>query len=141
MFRRKTARESFEAHAQQLQLGMLNIDRVAAERNERQYEARIADLKEAHAEERRALNKVIDALAEQVEYLRAVQGTAFISASKPATTGLATTLPTEPGRTMHMSEEEEDLLAMRDNDLISDTELEQLRQQLVEELGPGVLIS
>lgn len=105
------------------------------------YEARIEDLKEAHEARVRELMRVVDALAEQIEYLRALNGTPHISSRVPATPGLATTLPHEPGLYPHLTDEEEDLLAMRDSGLISDAQMAALREALEDELGPGVLIS
>lgn len=102
--------------------------RSAAARLEAAYEARVADLKEAYAEERRALNKVIDALAEQVEYLRATFGRPHI-AGLPSTPGLAWQGLVEPeddveGHKLFLSEEEEDLLALRESGLLTKNELE-----------------
>jgi hypothetical protein len=103
--------------------------RSAAARIDALHAERIADLKEAHAAERAALMKVIDALAEQIEYLRATFGRPLLTGAKP-TPGLAwqgTDLDVElPGedRRMHMSEEEEDLLALRESGLLTDNELE-----------------
>lgn len=88
------------------------------------HEARIADLKEAHAAEVRALNKVIEALAEQIEYLRVTLGRPYVAQQSP-TPGLAwpsfglDDLPAEVIPSLHMSEEEEDLIAMEDAGLIT----------------------
>lgn len=100
--------------------------RSAAARLEDAYEARVADLKEAYAEERRALNKVIDALAEQVEYLRATFGRPHL-AGRPSTPGLSWQGAVESeveGHKLFMSEEEEDLLALHESGLLAKHELE-----------------
>jgi len=105
------------------------------------YEARIADLKEAHAAEVRALDKVIDSLAEQIEYLRATFGKPHITPSTPTTPGLAwqgeglTDLGFDPEElqelaSRHLSEEEEDLLALRENGLLSSEEYRVARERL-----------
>ena len=89
-----------------------------------------ADLKEAHAAEVKALKLTIEALAEQVEYLRAkLDGHGFVSARVPPAnpTGQA---EAEVGWPKWMSEEEEDLLALNLNNHITDLELQELRSQL-----------
>lgn len=102
------------------------------------YEARIADLKEQFAEERRALNKVIEALAEQIEYLRVTLGKPAITRAEP-TPGLSWQGPegwdellkiNEDELPRHLSEEEEDLLSLREANLISDEELAAARVRL-----------
>ncbi len=102
------------------------------------YEARIADLKEQFAEERRALNKVIEALAEQIEYLRVTLGRPAITRTAP-TPGLSWQGPdgwaqvqevNEDELPRHLSEEEEDLLSLREANLISDEELAAARVRL-----------
>lgn len=102
-------------------------------RNDRFWEARIGDLKEAHAQEVRALNKVIEALAEQIEYLRATFGRPHLPSAK-GTPGLSWPPPElldlvsddEGGNDLprqYLNEDEEDLIALRENGLISDEEL------------------
>lgn len=85
---------------------------------DRAYEARIADLKEAHEATVRALKLTIDALAEQVEYLRAVGGR-----SQPVRLGVNVDPMTPPEAPalytgVRMSEEEEDLRAMHENNIL-----------------------
>lgn len=99
------------------------------------HEARVADLKEAHEARVRELMRLVDALAEQVEYLRAQIGRPFIAAKHPGlnpaqqppvvhdTDGASTT-------PLHVSEEEEDLLALHEMGHVDDWELEALKGQL-----------
>ncbi len=78
--------------------------------------------------------RLVDALAEQVEYLRAQLGRPFIPSKHP---GLNPTdqplavhsMDDEPSR-LHVSEEEEDLLALHELGHVDDWELEALRGQL-----------
>jgi hypothetical protein len=99
------------------------------------HEARVADLKESHENRVRELMRLVDALAEQVEYLRAQLGRPFIAAGHPGlnpasqpqvvldSSGASTT-------PLHVSEEEEDLLALHEMGHVDDWELEALRGQL-----------
>lgn len=88
------------------------------------------DLKDAHAEHVKALMKLVEMLAEQVDYLRAkLDGHPHISPSAPASNPSAQPEPLA-GHPMYLSEEEEDLLALRVNDYITDPDLEELRTQL-----------
>lgn len=93
------------------------------------YEARIADLKEAHAREVGQLYKVIDVLMDQVEYLRAGKGFPQ-PIQKPRLTQVEPPPVMASGPAPYMSEEEEDLRAMHDAELIDVQELESALAQL-----------
>lgn len=92
-------------------------------------EARIADLKEAHESRVRELMRLVDALAEQVEYLRAQLGRPFIAAKHP---GVNPTQQPLVGSDLplHVSEEEEDLLALHEMGHVDNYELAALRESL-----------
>jgi len=99
------------------------------------HEARIADLKEAHENRVRELMRLVDALAEQVEYLRAQLGKPFISASHPGLNPAQQPLVIHDldgasATPLHVSEEEEDLLALHETGHIDDWELEALKGHL-----------
>lgn len=99
------------------------------------YEARIADLKEAHEARVRELMRLTDALAEQVEYLRAQIGRPFIAAKHP---GLNPSEQLEvplgvSDFPLHVSEEEEDALALHEAGSLDAWELEALKAQF-----PGI---
>lgn len=90
-------------------------------------EARIADLKEAHEANRKDLMKLVDAMAEQVEYLRLQMG-------RPNTQRMVPLNPAQQpphiGGSAHLSEEEEDLQALFDGGHIDMAELQALKEQL-----------
>lgn len=93
------------------------------------WEARVADLKEAHQREVKALRLTIDALAEQVEYLRAQQDSKpFISRTvvghNPSELELV-----GPGDLSYMTEEEEDIRALRESGQITELAMEQALAQ------------
>ncbi len=101
-------------------------------------EARIADLKEAHEARVRELMRLVDALAEQVEYLRAQLGKPFIAAQHR---GLNPTqqpeVPLETsGFPLHVSEEEEDAVALHELGHMDSWEFEALKSQF-----PGLQLS
>ena len=102
------------------------------------FEARIEDLKEAHEARVTELMRLVDALAEQVEYLRAQIGRPFIQAQhrgiNPADQIMVE--PEDLDVPKHVSEEEEDLLALHELGHVDDWELEALKQQL-----PGLSLS
>jgi hypothetical protein len=83
------------------------------------YEARISDLKEAHAATLDAKNMTINALAEQVEYLRALLG-------KAQPTQLRT-LPEPPlsrrGAPLHVTDEEDEVRGAHAAGLIDGDEM------------------
>jgi hypothetical protein len=90
----------------------------------RLWEARVADLKEAHERELKHLMRLADVLAEQIEYLRAQAARQpYISASTPALNP-ADLLPTGEGIAAYLTEEEEDLRALVDAGHLTETELE-----------------
>lgn len=106
------------------------------------YEARIADLKEAHEARVREMLRTIEALAEQIDYLRAVFGRAQPMSGSLVRQG--TTVPFElqvdDDMPLHMSEEEEDILALAENELISDEQLARMQAQLAERFKTTVVI-
>lgn len=105
------------------------------------YEARIADLKEAHETQRREMLRTIEALAEQIDYLRAVFGRAQpMSGSLTREAAVPFELPVEDDMPLHMSEEEEDLLALNEHELISDEQLARMQQQLSDRFKTTVQI-
>lgn len=96
------------------------------------FEARIADLKEAHEARVRELMRLVDALAEQVEYLRAQIGRPFIPAKHPGlnpTDQPVAVHDMESPIPLHVSEEEEDLAALHAEGHLDDWELEALKAQ------------
>lgn len=98
------------------------------------FEARIADLKEAHEARVREMMRLVDALAEQVEYLRAQLGRPFIAQNHPGLNPAQQPLVVHdmddnPAK-LHVSEEEEDLLALHELGHVDDWELEALKGQL-----------
>lgn len=107
------------------------------------YEARIADLKEAHEARVREMLRTIEALAEQIDYLRAVFGRA--QPMSGSLTRQGTTVPFElpvvDDLPLHMSEEEEDLIAMADNELISEEQLARMQAQLAERFKVSIPIT
>lgn len=98
------------------------------------HEARIADLKEAHEARVRELMRLVDALAEQVEYLRAQLGRPFIAQNHPGLNPAQQPLVVHDmdgaAPKLHVSEEEEDLLALHEMGHVDDWELEALKGQL-----------
>lgn len=98
------------------------------------FEARIADLKEAHEARVREMMRLVDALAEQVEYLRAQLGRPFIAQNhpglNPAQQPLVVHDMDDNPVKLHVSEEEEDLLALHELGHVDDWELEALKGQL-----------
>lgn len=82
------------------------------------YEARIADLKEAHQAQIDEMHKAIAMLVEQIEYLRMTGGVTPLRAS---TAPVAHRPPMSPPP--YMSEEEEDLRSMAENELLDEQQL------------------
>jgi hypothetical protein len=98
------------------------------------HEARIADLKEAHEARVRELMRLVDALAEQVEYLRAQLGRPFAAkhpglnpTNQPLVVHEMADVP------LHVSEEEEDARALHETGPLDYWELEALKAQF-----PGI---
>jgi hypothetical protein len=91
-----------------------------------------ADLKDAHEAHVRSLNALVDVLAEQVEYLRGIiaqQQHLFPQNLRPLNpSGLVPVEGVEDP--MYMSEEEEEILALRQFDHITDQDVERLRGEL-----------
>lgn len=84
------------------------------------------DLKESHAETIRQMERMIVLLSDEVDYLRhLLDQKAYIRPSTPAAnpSGL---VPAEPGQKLWLSEEEEDILALRLNDYLDDSDLRDL---------------
>jgi hypothetical protein len=98
------------------------------------HEAHVVDLKEAHEARVREMMRLVDALAEQVEYLRAQLGRPFIAAGhpglNPTNQPVAVHALDGDSAPLHVSEEEEDLLALHELGHVDDWELETLRGQL-----------
>lgn len=86
-------------------------------RSERLHEARVADLKEAHQTVLAAHKMTIEAMAEQVEYLRSLLGRAQPTQLR--------TFPEPPQRKapLHISDEEEDVRHAHSAGLIDGEEL------------------
>lgn len=84
------------------------------------YEARIEDLKQAHEREVAALKLTIDALAEQIEYLRMTGVPGPMRAAAPVADARSRQ-PMEAKN--YMTEEEEDVRYMADNGLIDASDL------------------
>lgn len=88
-----------------------------------------ADLKAAHERETRAWRAVVDVLAEQVEFLRTqIPGRAHYSQTVSRAAGADVSM--EMGTPLHLTEEEEELLALRVNERITQDELRQLQDEL-----------
>lgn len=96
------------------------------------WEERVADLKEAHASEITQLLRLVEALAEQVEYLRATTGRPFIQTKAPVPIPGMEVLPAfeDEDSPLHLSEEEEDIRALADNGHMDAWEAEALREGL-----------
>lgn len=88
------------------------------------------DLKESHEAHVKSLMKLVEMLAEQVDYLRAkLDGHPYIGASVPSLNPSG--LPPAPegfDGPKYLSEEEEDLLALRLNEHISQDVLDELTE-------------
>lgn len=103
---------------------------AAEERIDALHAAHIADLKDAHAGEIRALNKVIEALAEQVEYLRLQLHMA--PRNQEPIPDLASSPMATDGFPLYLSEEEEEALALRAEGKLSDADLARVQEALNE---------
>ena len=90
-------------------------------------EARIADLKEAHEANRKDLMKLVDMLAEQVDYLRMQAGRPSFTKMQPLNPAKQ---PEFQGGLAHVTEEEEDLMALHEFGHISEATLRDLQSQL-----------
>lgn len=101
--------------------------------------ARIDDLKEAHAGEVRALNKVIEALAEQVEFLRIQLHLA--PPSRGPAPDLASSPMATPDAPLFLSEEEEEALALHEMGQLSDVDLARVQEALNEQFLSGRALS
>lgn len=93
----------------------------------RVYEERVLDLKAAHEQEVKQLMRLVDALAEQIEYLRAQAGRPHMGRVTPS--GERVESPME-NWTPWVSEEEEDIEALREFGHLSEQEVENLRREL-----------
>ena len=92
------------------------------------HEARIADLKEAHEANRRDLMKLVDMLAEQIDYMRQLAGRPNFARTVPLNPSKQP--PVEQGGWAHVSEEEEDLRALQEFGHISQFEMDRLAEEL-----------
>lgn len=89
------------------------------------------DLLAAQENERKALNMVITVLADQIEWLRWQHDKApHFSTAMRGLTSEQLAPADEPDFNPFMSEEEEELLALRLNDHINDQELQTLREEV-----------
>jgi chromatin segregation and condensation protein Rec8/ScpA/Scc1 (kleisin family) len=84
-----------------------------------------ADLLEARDREVAALKLVIEALSEQIDYLRIVMGQPNLSRTKSALPFELQSPDLVEGLQAYLSEEEEDLIALRDAGHIDEQEFEQ----------------
>jgi hypothetical protein len=82
------------------------------------------DLLEARDREVAALKLVIEALSEQIDYLRVVMGQPNLSRQRTALPPEEQSPELVEGLKAYLSEEEEDLLALRDAGHINEIELE-----------------
>lgn len=94
------------------------------------YERRIADLKESHEREVTQLMRLVEALAEQIEYLRMQVGRAHVGRVSPSGTPLSTPSPHMKAGAQWVSEDEEDIEALREFGHLSDQEVARLRDEL-----------
>lgn len=102
------------------------------------WQARVDDLKEAHEREIKALRLMIDALAEQIDYLRVQLNQS--PRAREAIPGLAESPMVEDGLPLFLTEEEEEAIALRQAGLISEADLERIQQGLNEQfLGDRAL--
>lgn len=85
------------------------------------YEARIEELKAEH-------RRTVDVLAEQIEYLRAQLGSPNLTRREPLNP--ADQPAYESGLGAHLTEEEEDLLALHDAGHITETQMEETLARL-----------
>lgn len=102
------------------------------------YRKQIEELKEAHEREIRQVVRLADVLAEQVDYLRGQLG-------RPNMTRVASANPTgqpplQSGEPGWMSEEEEDILALKEFGHLNEYEAEQLAEQVRVDLGLASVI-
>lgn len=97
------------------------------------HEARIEDLKEAHARELQHLVRTLDVLAEQIDYLRALVGMPHMP--KVRAINPSALPPMEAGWAPWVTEDEEDLLALRDAGMLSPDEADHLAEQIRTEMG------
>lgn len=90
-----------------------------------------ADLKEAHEKHVESLMKLVEMLADQVDYLRAVIAQRpYVNPATVQALNPSSLEPVVPGGPSYLTEEEEDILALREFDHISDADVEHLREQL-----------
>ena len=82
------------------------------------------DLLDARDREVAALKLVIESLAEQIEYLRIVMGQPNLSRAKTLIPADEQSPELVEGLKAYLSEEEQDLIALRDNGHIDEIELE-----------------
>lgn len=90
-----------------------------------------ADLKEAHEREVAALKLLVEMLAEQVDYLRAtIAQRPYVNPRAAQPVNPSQLQPAVPGEPAYLTEEEEEILALRELDHITDSDVEHLREQL-----------
>lgn len=90
-----------------------------------------ADLKEAHEREVAALKLLVEMLAEQVDYLRAIIAQRpYVNPRAAQPANPSQLQPAVPGEPAYLTEEEEEILALREFDHLDDADVERLRATL-----------
>jgi hypothetical protein len=90
-----------------------------------------SDLKEAHANEVKAMRDTILVQADMIDYLRSkVEGHAYVPQRNLVGMDPPPPQPLQPGERKWLSEEEEEILALKLNGHISELELTQLQETL-----------
>lgn len=88
------------------------------------------DLKEAHAETIKQMERMIVALSDEIDYLRhLLDDRAYVRPSTPAANPSAL-LPATPGEKLYLSEEEEEALALKMNGYIDEADWGEIESQL-----------
>lgn len=95
------------------------------------WQARVDDLKEAHEARVKELRLLIEALAEQVDYLRVQLHQA--PRRREPTPGLADAPFVSDDGPLHLTDEEEEVLALRDAGVLSEADLERVQAALNEQ--------
>ena len=130
---RELARAQMEARLQ-AEMAAMAVAQLAEMRD--QYEKRIADLKEAHEKRHEESMRVVKSLADQVEFLRA-KHYGPVTAATPGFTAASVKSRPEPDfmpgmahSPFFLTEDEEDLLALKDGGFIDAVEHQQAMAQL-----------
>lgn len=124
----------------QLQAELASAAMAQAAEQRRQYENRIADIKEASEQRAKELLRTVKALADEVEYLRAQH----FGPGRSQTASAIPAVPVDPewdfmpGQELnphYLSEEEEELAALQAGGHIDDVEYKQALSQLRAAVG------